>query len=661
MDINVISRPIDLKRVKLSDPFWSQYVELVRNTVLPYQWDALNDRIPDAEPSHAIRNLRIAAGLEEGEFGGERFQDTDVSKWLEAVSYSLVTHPDPELEKTADDVIELIEKAQRPDGYLDTFYMIKEPEKRWTDLHEGHELYVAGHLIEAAVAYYNATGKRKLLNVACRFADYIDTVFGPEPGKIRGYDGHQEIELALVKLYKATGNNKYLRLAVYFLDERGKEPNFFVQEWKNRKGYSGWSNLPVPYPDLKYNQSHKPVREQDTAVGHAVRAVYMYSAMADIARETGDKQLLDACKKLWRSIVRRQMYIIGGIGSTHHGEAFTADYDLPNDTAYAESCASVGLIFFAHRMLQIDLDSEYADVMERALYNIILGSMSRDGKHFFYVNPLEVWPEANINNPDRKHVKPVRQKWFGCACCPPNIARLLTSLNQYIYSANSDTVYTHLYIGGEARIGMENGVIKIKQESEFPWDGKVKFSIVSAPSEPISLAFRIPGWCRKWSLFINGREETFKKKNGYIFVKRRWETGDIIDLNFNMDIEVIYANPKVHANAGKIAIQRGPLVYCLEEADNGKNLSALSVDTESGFKTQTDEELMKNAIVIKGKAVRTIEDDWGDILYRPCPSHEQEVEFKAIPYFMWGNREPGEMMVWIRRISGERSRSHDTL
>lgn len=657
------SQPIDLKEFKLLDSFWSHYVELVRNVVLPYQWNALNDRIPDAEPSYAIRNLRIAAGLEEGEFGGERFQDTDVAKWLEAVSYSLETHPNPELEDIADEVIELIGKAQQPDGYLDTFYIIKEPEKRWTDLHEGHELYVAGHLIEAAVAYYKATGKKRLLDVACRFSDYIDTVFGPETDKIQGYDGHQEIELALVKLYEVTGNDKYLRLAKFFIDERGIEPNYLVREWEKRKGYSSWSNLPVPPPDLKYNQAHKPVREQDTAVGHAVRAVYMYASMADIAREIGDKQLFDTCKKLWKNIVNRQMYLTGGIGSTHQGEAFTFDYDLPNDTVYAESCASVGLIFFAHRMIQMDIDSEYADVMERALYNIILGSMSHDGKNFFYVNPLEVYPKASINNPDKRHIKPVRQKWFGCACCPPNIARLLTSLNQYIYSVNDDTVYAHLYIGGEAEIKMKSGAFRISQKNRYPWDGKVTFYMESSPVELITMAFRIPNWCKKWSLFINGkREENIIIKQGYALHRRTWRSGDKIELNFDMNIEVIYSNPKVRANSGKIAIQRGPLVYCLEEVDNGENLPAFSVNLKSGFTAHTDEKLMKNAVVIKGKAARIVEDDWKDNLYSNHQPIEREVDITAIPYFMWGNRKPGEMLVWVRKKETERREArNDTL
>ena len=458
-------QPVPLNKVKISDLFWSKYVELVRNTVIPYQWEALNDRVPDAEPSHAVTNLRIAAGLEEGEFRGFVFQDSDVAKWIEAVGYSLQSHPDSELEAAVDSIIDIIEKAQQPDGYLNTHFTIKQPDKRWTNLHECHELYVAGHMIEAAVAYHEATGKKKLLDIMCRFADYIDTVFGPEPEKIHGYDGHQEIELALVKLYRATGNERYLKLSKYFIDERGKEPNFFNIEWEKRGRYSFWTNTVSKKPDLKYCQAHKPVREQKSAVGHAVRAVYMYAGMADIAAETGDNELMDACRVLWDNIVSKQMYITGGIGSTHHGEAFTFDYDLPNDTIYAETCASIGLIFFANRMLNIEQKSIYADVMERALYNNVLGAMSLDGKRFFYVNPLEVWPEASEKNPGRFHVKPVRQKWFACACCPPNVARLLTSLNNYIYSKNNNTVYT-FYISGEAEIEPENGKLILNRATD---------------------------------------------------------------------------------------------------------------------------------------------------------------------------------------------------
>ncbi|MDI9481873.1 MAG: glycoside hydrolase family 127 protein [Bacillota bacterium] len=644
-------QPVPLNKVKISDLFWSKYVELVRNTVIPYQWEALNDRVPDAEPSHAVTNLRIAAGLEEGEFRGFVFQDSDVAKWIEAVGYSLQSHPDSELEAAVDSIIDIIEKAQQPDGYLNTHFTIKQPDKRWTNLHECHELYVAGHMIEAAVAYHEATGKKKLLDIMCRFADYIDTVFGPEPEKIHGYDGHQEIELALVKLYRATGNERYLKLSKYFIDERGKEPNFFNIEWEKRGRYSFWTNTVSKKPDLKYCQAHKPVREQKSAVGHAVRAVYMYAGMADIAAETGDNELMDACRVLWDNIVSKQMYITGGIGSTHHGEAFTFDYDLPNDTIYAETCASIGLIFFANRMLNIEQKSIYADVMERALYNNVLGAMSLDGKRFFYVNPLEVWPEASEKNPGRFHVKPVRQKWFACACCPPNVARLLTSLNNYIYSKNNNTVYIHLYISGEAEIELENGKLILNQCSRYPWDGNVKIGVVLESISPVSIALRIPSWCRKWSVYVNGEEVNPELVNGYAFVKRVWRENDEIELKMDMPAEFIWSNPNVRANAGKVAIQRGPIVYCIEEADNGRNLSAIEIDTTSGLTIETDKAVLGEGVIIKGKGLRTIDDGWQNDLYKPCEISKKEVEIKAVPYFVWGNREPGEMTVWIRSLN----------
>jgi uncharacterized protein len=645
-------QPVPLKNVRVSDAFWSDYIELIRNTVIPYQWEALNDRIPDAEPSHAVKNFRIAAGLEEGEFKGFVFQDSDIAKWLEAVGYTLEVHPDPQLEALADGIIEVIEKAQQPDGYLDTYFILKEPGKRWTNLGECHELYCAGHMMEAAVAYYKATGKKKLLDVMCRFADYIDSVFGTEPGKIQGYDGHQEVELALVKLYHATGNERYLKLGRYFIQERGREPNFFITEWKEtRKELSHWTKAKCPEPDLKYFLAHKPVYEQEVAIGHAVRAVYMYSGMADIARETGDEELFKACKRLWNNIVTRQMYITGGIGSTHHGEAFSFDYDLPNDTVYAESCASIGLIFFAHRMLQMDPDGTYADIMERTLYNTVLGSMSRDGKHFFYVNPLDVWPEASEKNPGRQHVKPVRQKWFGCACCPPNIARLLASLGQYVYSSDEDTVYTHLYIGGTADMEISGGKLRLIQENNYPWEGNVKIKIETPVEKSFKLALRIPGWCRKWTVFINGTETAQEGRlvNGYLTLDRCWKTGDEVELCMELSIELLQANPKVRADAGRVAIQRGPLVYCLEEEDNGSNLSALSIASNPDFKCAYDKDLMDGAVTIHTTGIRTVDDCWGDELYRPALKQEESVELKAVPYFMWGNRTQGEMLVWIRQ------------
>jgi len=391
--------PLLIKNVRVKDEFWAKRLQQVREVLIPYQWEALNDRIPAVEPSHAIENFRIAAGEKEGEFYGWVFQDSDVAKWLEVVGYCLMNHSDQELERLADDVVELMANAQQPDGYLNTYFTIKEPAGRWTNLRGNHEMYCAGHMIEAAVAYYEATGKRKLLDVVCRLADHIDAAFGPEPGKRRGYPGHEEIELALVKLYRATGEERYLRLSKYFIDERGQEPHYYDIEAKARG-----DNTPGGKYDKAYSQAHLPVRKQTTAVGHAVRAMYLYSGMAAVAAETNDETLVTACKRLWNNLTKRQMYITGGIGSAVQGEAFTFDYDLPNDTAYTETCAAIGLVFWAHRMLHLDTDGEYADVMERALYNGALSGISLDGKKYFYVNPLEVWPEACEKRQDQKHV-----------------------------------------------------------------------------------------------------------------------------------------------------------------------------------------------------------------------------------------------------------------
>lgn len=646
MKQEVIQNLIPLKEIKIDDEFWSRYIKLVHNEVIPYQWEAINDRIPYAEPSHAIKNFRIAAGLEQGEFYGFVFQDTDLAKWIEAVAYRLETHPDKELEILVDEAIELVEKAQQPDGYLNTYFTIKEPENRWTNLRECHELYTGGHMIEAAVAYYNATGKRKLLDIMCRFADHVDSVFGTEPGKIRGYGGHQEIELALVKLYKVTGEEKYLNLSKYFLDERGEEPFYFDIESEKRNGAPHFPDF-VMF-NRQYAQTHLPVREQTTAEGHAVRCVYMLTAMADVALLKNDNSLVEACRTIWNNIVSKRMYITGGIGSMAFGESFSFDYDLPNDTMYTETCASIGLIFFANRMLQIEQKSCYADEMERALYNNVLAGMAQDGKSFFYVNPLEVLPEACAKNATYKHVKPIRQKWFSCACCPPNIARLLSSLGQYIYTVNNDTVYTNLFIGSSTEVEVSETKLTLAQKTNYPWDGKVKLEVTSPDKKEFSIAIRIPGWCKKYNLMLNGLENNAQLFDGYAVIKRVWETGDIIEIEFDMPIEIIEANPLVRANTGKVAIQRGPIVYCIEEVDNGKNLSALSLSIKNKPLAEFRDDLFGGAVMIRGQGLRTDELSWGECLYQPVITKKQPTEIKAVPYCMWGNRNPGEMQVWIR-------------
>jgi len=645
------SHQLDLKAVNIQDRYWSSYVELIRTTVIPYQWEAINDRIPDAEPSHAIRNFRIAAGLEEGEFAGFVFQDTDLYKWLEAVGYSLAVTPDADLENTADEAIRLIASAQQDDGYLNTYFTVAKPGKRWTNLTDCHEMYTAGHLIEAAVAYYQGTGKSELLDVATRFADHIDEKFGPEPGKLRGYDGHQELELALVKLYEATGNSRYLNLAGYLIDERGKEPNFLHREWEERGRISHWAPgvVQTAPPALEYHQAHQPVREQETAIGHAVRAVYMYTAMADLALHKGDASLFAACERLWNNLVHRQMYVTGSIGSTHHGEAFTFDYDLPNDTNYSETCASIGLIFFARRMLQLKAKGEYGDVMERALYNTVTAGMAGDGKHYFYVNPMEVWPEASERNPGKHHVKAVRQKWYGCACCPPNVARILSSLAYYIFTSDKNTLYTHLYIANETEVELSGRKVRLKLDSGLPWKGEAKLTIKEAKGEgAFTLAIRVPGWSKRSSYSLNGETITPEIVDGYGYVSRDWREGDVLAIQLDMEPQRIYSHPNLRANAGRVALQHGPLVYCFEETDNGAPLTSLTLPATSSIRP-VNAEWREGVVFLEMDGYRTEESELQQSnLYRTEPCKREAHRLLAVPYTLWGNRNPGEMLVWIR-------------
>lgn len=643
--------------VTISDSFFGRFIDLVKEVVIPYQRDILNDRIPDAAPSHAIENFLIAAGEKEGRFYGEIFQDSDLFKWLEAVGNILLTHPDSDMEAEADRVIEIIEKAQQKDGYLNTYFTIEAPEKKWTNVLECHELYCAGHFIEAAVSYYKTTGKERILKTACRLADCIDSVFGPDDGKLHGYPGHQEIELALLRLYDVTEQERYYNLAEYFINARGTN-RFFEEEFEKRGRVSYWAGTTVPepnrwynhFPYSYYNQFQAPVRQQTDAVGHAVRAVYMYTAMADLASRNKDQKLQTACRSLWDSIVKKQMYITGGIGSTHSGEAFTVDYDLPNDTNYSETCASIGLIFFAQKMLTMETDGIYADVMEKALYNTVLGGMSVDGRRFFYVNPLEVVPETCAGNTERNHVKPVRQKWFSCACCPPNIARLLASLQKYIYTWQDNTVYTHLYIGSEANLTLDQGKLKISQTGNYPWDGTINVRLETECTEEITVAFRIPGWCRKAQILVNGQpqEAASRNQNGYFYIKKIWKMDDEIKIIFDMPAELMRANKRIHYDAGRTAIQRGPLVYCLEEADNGRYLNRLSIGDNPKLDASFEQELLGGCVSITANGYR--EDDQGqEELYSPDPAVKNAVRLKAIPYYLWNNRMQGEMQVWVRK------------
>ncbi|TYP78925.1 glycoside hydrolase family 127 protein [Paenibacillus methanolicus] len=648
-------QPLSYREVRVHDPFWTKYVALVRDEVIPYQWEALNDRIEGASPSHALQNYRIAAGEEEGAFYGYIFQDSDVTKWLEAVAYSLASVPNPKLEQLADATIELLARAQQPDGYLNTYFTIGHQDERWINERDNHELYCAGHMIEAAVAYYETTGKGKLLDIACKFADYIDTVFGVEAGQKRGYPGHQGIELALVRLYEATGQPRYLKLSEYFINERGQEPNYFRLEADGRAARFGQNYLlREPYYSLykdgfAYNQSHLPVRRQRHAAGHAVRAVYMYAGMADVAAAFKDPELIEACRKLWDNVTQRQMYITGGIGSNHDGEAFSFDYDLPNDTAYTETCASIGLIFWAHRMQRLDPDRKYADVIERALYNGTISGMALDGKSFFYVNPLEVWPQA-CQRPDKKHVKPVRQKWFNCACCPPNLARLIASLGTYIYSQTDNSVYVHQFIGSDTKVNLAGQSVQLSQQTNYPWDATIDLAV--SPDQPaaFTVAIRVPGWCENPSIVVNGQRVDIQAAmtKGYARINRVWEAGDVIRIELTMTIKRMYAHPNVRVNAGKVALQRGPIVYCLEEADNGAVLPDIALPEQAPLEARFRPDILGGITVITGEARRSSALGWEETLYGETKRADVVFPIQAVPYFAWANRGEGEMQVWIR-------------
>ena len=681
-----------LSDTEITDVFFRRYYDLVTDVMMPYQWDALNDRIPGAEKSHAIENIKIAAGVSRGDFYGRLFQDSDFAKWLEALGYCLQKGDLREFEARADEVIGYIEKAQQPDGYFNTYFQLTAPERKFTNLYEAHELYCAGHFIEAAVSYYEATGKTRALDIATRLADLINSRFGADDGKTRGYGGHQEIELALIKLYETTHEDRYLKLARYFLDERGREPNFFRIEAEKRDGFSEYSQRKQELPDdFSYNQAHKPVREQEEAVGHAVRAVYMYTAMAEAARLTGDDELFRVCDRLFDNITQKQMYVTGSVGSTSRGEAFTFDYDLPDSINYSETCASIGLIFFAHSMLKMKKDSKYADVIELALYNTVLSSIQADGKSYLYVNPMEVVPEASEKNPDRAHVKSVRQPWYGCACCPPNIARLMTSLEKYIYSHDDGVVYVHQYISSESTHCDPSGVFIIEMSSNLPDGGDVLVRIGAGTAAGVydgtsgnldaragtgadtgaasgaenctdlgadtgadadkragarvTVALRIPEWSRETRFTFNDTPITPEAAGGYAYFKN-CASGDVICARFAMTADFIHANTAVRSASGKTVIKRGPLVYCLEETDNVSNLHKLAVRKNGNVS------LMRRSIAgIEFTGIEAdgiAETDSVSKLYSAADKTIEPVQLNFIPYFLWGNREPGEMICWVR-------------
>lgn len=633
----------ELNGLHIDDPFWSRYTKLVTRQIIPYQYQALNDLLPDAEPSYSIRNLRIAAGLEEGTFHGWVFQDTDVAKWLEAVAYSLSYEKDPELERTADELIRLVGMAQEENGYLNTHFSILYPGQQYCNLKEGHELYTAGHFIEAAVAYYQVTGKDEFLKIMCRCADHILEVFH-SPGYEMAVPGHEEIELALVKLADVTGKEAYRDMALEFVDRRGcsdylntehRRPRF-IDVWHDRNPYHS-----------PYGQAHKPVREQKTAEGHAVRALYLYSAMADLALHYDDPGLTEACKALYDNIVQKRMYITGGVGSSGTLERFTTDYDLPNDTNYAESCASIALAMFCRRMARLTGEAKYMDTAERALINTVLAGVAMDGKSFFYVNPLEVIPAACMPATDKNHIKPVRQKWFGCACCPPNIARTLADLGEYLFFRGDNDIWVNLFIGGDYQLMMEDIPVRMELRSGLPYEGDVELKLTAKRPVNGRLRLRIPEYAEQPKITVNGIAVPVTSDRGYAVVP---VTGKETSLRFCFDMpaRLVYAHPMVAADAGKCAVKKGPLVYCLEQIDNGPNLAGLFVDRDAPLEEHFDPQLLDGAMVITTQGWRMSREDFGPTLYSTSPPTVVPSVLTFVPYPFWGNRTPGEMAVWVK-------------
>jgi DUF1680 family protein len=639
-----MKQSLPLSAIHIDDSYWNRYTSLVPDKVIPYQWEILNDRIPDTPPSHCLKNFRIAAGDEQGERKGMVFQDSDAAKWLEAAAYSLAVSPDPELEKKADELISLIGRAQEKDGYLNTYFTLNYPQEKWKNLTEGHELYCAGHFIEAAVAYLETTGKKNLLEIVCRQADLICKTFGTEEGKIHGYPGHPEIELALVRLYRVTGKKCYLDIAKYFVDARGGYPNYFLDEMKSpgfRPIFSGFLDY-----DPKYSQSHLPVRQQETAEGHAVRALYLYCAMADIAEEYDDADLLERCKILWNNIVQKRMYITGSVGSSGFLERFTVDYDLPNDSNYSETCASIALALFGLRMAKVTGDASFFDTVERALYNTVRSSISLEGDRYFYVNPLEVWPEACIEYSSRSHVKPVRQKWFDCACCPTNTARTLTNLGQYIYFKEGDEVFVNLFIQNEASLEINGKPVNLSVITNYPRTGQVHITVKKADSL-FSLNVRIPCFAENFMVKTNGSPVSGEKHNSYFRITNI-RCGDEIAVSFSIKPRLVYPNPRAHQNCGKAVIARGPEIFCFEETDNGENLAALSLDTSAPLEECWREDVLNGIMLIKAAGRRLVTPSAPESFSEEFFPQFEKVTLTALPYGYWGNRTPGEMLVWIR-------------
>ena len=615
--------PVTFDQVTITGGFWAQKQKLVRDVSVHNVYDRFCD---------TGRFAALNFDWKEGDPNKPHiFWDSDIAKWLETAAYLIEKSPEPELEKIVDDTVDLIGQRQMDDGYFNIYFQMFDLEHRFT-YRTDHELYCAGHLMEAAVAYYHATGKAKFLQIMCRYADLIERVFKIEKSAAFTTPGHEEIELALVRLYHATGEKRYLELSKFFIDMRGN-PAGGDKEYDWAKTF--------------YSQSHQPCREQTTAEGHSVRAVYLYSGMSDIAREYGDKELEQACETIFENIVGKRMYVTGGIGSSAHGEMFTVDYDLPNKAAYSESCAALGLALFARRMTAISADSKYADVIERVIYNGFLSSVSLDGKSFFYENSLEVdlyLHERNAKLSSGHFPPPHRFEVFGCSCCPPNITRFIASLGDMLYTHTDDTILLHQYMTSEATFDVGGENVTLTQTTDYPYDGVI--GIQYAGRDGVKLGVRIPQWCESFTLTVNGVPVSCAYETGYAFFTVN--NGDAVVLALTMDTYLVEANEQVQNNTGRCAVMRGPVVFCLEGVDNGGNLHNIRLDPDAVFQTGFDSELGVMTLTTDDAYRKETAD--GAPLYAKKTNSYDSVKAKWIPYYAFANRGDSDMLVWVNLL-----------
>ena len=616
--------PVEFTAVRVEDEFWKPRLEVLRDRTVSHVFGW-------CERTHRIGNFEVAAGQSEGEHQGYYFNDSDVYKAFEGAAHILRLHPDAELEKRLDALIATFAAAQQDDGYLNTYFQVAKPGERWTN-DRYHELYCAGHLFEAGLAFYHATGKRTLLDVAIKFADHIDGVFGP--GRRLEAPEHPEIELALIKLWRETHEERYLTLAQFFLDQHGQP-----------RGRDGWG---------EYAQDHQPIREQTAVVGHAVRAMYLYSAVTDMAAITGDQGYVTALDQLWKDLVGRKMYITGGIGVSQHDEGFAGGYDLPNERSYAETCASIALAFWSHRLNLLHRDTRFADVFERVTYNGALSGVALAGDKFLYANPLAsrgvdtLKRGSGQEGESQSHRKP----WFKCACCPPNVLRFFPTIGGYAYAHSDEGIYVNLYVAGSAEVVLPGVRVTLTQKTRYPWDGRVELRVEPQSPTKFDLYLRIPGWCEGARLSLNDSAlRDIEIRKGYARLHRQWKSGDTIVLDLPMPVVRVECDPRVKTNLGCLAIQRGPLVFCLEQADHPDGVLNLAVPRDAELVAEHRPELLGGVTVITGTALRLPEQAWNGQLYRPARP-EEKVPFTAIPYYAWDNRAPGEMIVWVPEATG---------